>query len=267
MIPMHRIPLADMFSRRATTAPRPDTAEWPARLLDEHYRIDASGPTLTATLALPCARCFAGQRIVKHHAHGLEYTDLEPCRCAEGLHRAERFGRAHIPSAMEATTRAAFDWSRVDASQPVRNALGLAARGVQGVLLHGPCGSGKTHLAVAALRMALLEHGRPGLFIRWPVLVADARTDARDGGEPPELDALRRKGQVVVLDELGGEKRTEFSIELLTRVLDAIADARGTLIATTNLPQDQLMEMGARVWSRLGMCTAVAVVAPDYRRT
>jgi DNA replication protein DnaC len=134
--------------------------------------------------------------------------------------------------------------------------------------LAGITGTGKTHLADAAASV-LLDRGEEIVFRREQDLTADVR--ARISTQTSDV-ALSEYGQVpwLVIDELGGENRTDFIDATMDQLIDARwqgarAGTRWTLITTNLVAAD----LPTRVASRLGDNTVGAVLevrSPDYRR-
>ncbi|MEU3188816.1 ATP-binding protein [Streptomyces sp. NPDC006923] len=144
------------------------------------------------------------------------------------------------------------------------------------LLLWGPTGTGKTHQAYGAIRALILA----GCGVRWhATTLADlyAETRPRPGADPEFL--LRRIVRVplLLLDDLGAAKATEWTEELNFRLLNWRAENRLPTIVTSNLspirsadvrtqPLVLRDKVGDRVLSRLsGMCTSVEFSGPDRR--
>jgi len=139
------------------------------------------------------------------------------------------------------------------------------------IVLTGSPGTGKTHLAVAILRELVREskirrdaHAR---FVPVPELLAEIRASYRDDG-PDERDIMDRYSQLpyLVLDDLGAEKTTEWSITTLYLIIDRrYRDMRPTVV-TTNLTLDQIAgTLSERISSRLASGKIITIKAPDYR--
>lgn len=104
------------------------------------------------------------------------------------------------------------------------------------VVIYGPPGTGKTGLAVSIARGCIergetvLISGARDLFNRW------RETIKPDG--PSEEDVLSgpREVDVLVLDELGGTKLTEFVGDYLLALIDYRQKSRKPTILTLNLP-------------------------------
>jgi DNA replication protein DnaC len=109
----------------------------------------------------------------------------------------------------------------------------------ENVLLVGPSGTGKSHLATA-LGMAACAQGRKVRFFR----VTELITLLVEAKEERQLLRLRKqlgKLDLLILDELGYVPASKVGAELLFDVI-ASAYERNGLIATTNLPFENWTE-------------------------
>jgi len=136
------------------------------------------------------------------------------------------------------------------------------------LFLCGPCGTGKTHLAVSAL-LGMRARGRSGRFVSVLELLSKLRNSFRDGGAGPE-GAIEKccRARVLLLDDLGAERPTEFSRETLSLIVDTIYRDESSLIVTSNFEFQGLAErIDARTADRLiEMCKAVRLSGPSYRQ-
>jgi DNA replication protein DnaC len=159
----------------------------------------------------------------------------------------------------------------------------------KGLLLIGPSGVGKTHLAVAALK-ELIKRGHEGLFCDYRELLKEIQASYNPASESTEMAVLEpiRTAELLVLDDLGASKPSAWVLDIIGLVLNARYNERRMTILTTNyldesgssegaqLPggrrvvvkEDTLADrIGVRMRSRLyEMCRAVDVQAPDFRR-
>jgi DNA replication protein DnaC len=160
----------------------------------------------------------------------------------------------------------------------------------KGLLLMGPSGVGKTHLAVAALK-ELIRRGHAGLFCDYRELLKEIQASYNPASESTEMGILEpiRTVELLVLDDLGASKPSVWVLDIIALVLNARYNERRMTILTTNyfdeaetpaagarLPggqrvtvkEDSLADrIGARMRSRLfEMCRTVEVSAPDFRR-
>jgi len=143
-------------------------------------------------------------------------------------------------------------------------------RSGKSVLLAGNTGCGKTHLSVAMLA-EYLKHGKhDALFIALPDLLLEIRSSFSDKGlmTEKELVDLYSSKPFLVLDDMGAEKPTEFTVATLSLILDRrIRQERQTII-TTNLISIKAIEeySSARIASRISEMETVKVSMPDYRK-
>ena len=168
--------------------------------------------------------------------------DFTVCR----LCRPERPGG--IPPERADQTFATFDLLRNPEMRRAHDRCWAVAHNREWcAVLSGGYGTGKTHLAIAALN----EMGR-GRFWKVPDLLDWLRREGygeRGIGIDAALSALREMPVLLVLDDLGAEKTTEWAAEQLYRILDARYEARRPTIITSNHPWSQ---MDGRLKSRYG---------------
>jgi DNA replication protein DnaC len=106
----------------------------------------------------------------------------------------------------------------------------------QGLLLVGDAGSGKTHLAVAALR-ALMDRGHEGIFFDYQNLLERIRSsyDSTSGATDREAYRSALDAELLLLDDLGAHRVTEWVEDTVTSIITYRCNNRKPLIATTNL--------------------------------
>lgn len=139
-----------------------------------------------------------------------------------------------------------------------------------GVLILGPHGAGKTHLAVAALR-GVIGHGNAGVFLDCGNLIEQIKQSfgAKDGGR---AEAYRQAmdSEVVLLDDLGEQANSEWVRDTISAVITHRCNHRKTTLATTALHPEDLARIGEGPASRLReMCKFVQLPlgAEDYRKS
>ncbi|MGH2991675.1 MAG: ATP-binding protein [Solirubrobacterales bacterium] len=124
----------------------------------------------------------------------------------------------------------------------------------RGLWLMGDVGTGKTSLAMLVSKAAL-EQGRSVAIYSLPRLLARIRrTYDADAGEQSYLEFFHRLTAVDLLhlDDLGAEKRTDWVLEQLYSLIDERYESQRAIVVTTNLDQVRLEEqIGARTVSRL----------------
>ncbi len=105
----------------------------------------------------------------------------------------------------------------------------------RGLLFMGSVGTGKTHLAVAALAELAASKGVRGLYVNAVQLVQDLQLSFDGGGTSREaILAPVTDTDVLVLDEIGAGRLTDWVRDLLYYVINARYMARRITIFTTN---------------------------------
>jgi DNA replication protein DnaC len=242
-----------------------------------------------AEIESKCPRCYGtGLEVVPR------YNDPEtgepkggarrcPCRSADP---AKLFAAAQVP---EEHSHCSFDNYRPEPGNGSQlKAFGYAYRFAKGypvvergLLLMGPCGVGKTHLMVAALR-GLCGKGAQCLFKEFDPLLEeikatyDAQTRGKGETETDLLAPLYDK-DVLLLDELGTSRPTDWALDILGRIVNERYKRRKITLATTNCHDPErgpgwgfpplADRVSARARSRLyRMCRTVVVEGEDYRK-
>lgn len=142
--------------------------------------------------------------------------------------------------------------------------------GAPNLLLRGPVGSGKTHQALGALRRIAMESAQRCQRITYraithPEFNAAMRPQA-DGSHHTELADLQAV-DLLVLDDLGAGKASEWTDDTLHRLIDVRWSHERPTIATTNLTAALLADhVDERVASRVACGVQVALVGFDRRR-
>lgn len=143
------------------------------------------------------------------------------------------------------------------------------------LLLTGPVGTGKTHQAYGALR--LIAEAGPRRYELIATTAPDMYGLLRPGGSPrsseEELARLCRI-PLLLLDDLGSAKASEWVEEVTYRLINERYNACLPTIFTSNLPvraegrEDLTAKLGERITSRLAQTTTVVpLIGPDRRRT
>lgn len=141
------------------------------------------------------------------------------------------------------------------------------------LLLTGPFGTGKTHQAYGALRH-IAEAGPDRyevIALTAPDMYALLRPGGSERGAEAELKRLTRV-PLLLLDDLGTEKISEFTEEATYRLLNERYNECRPLIITSNLPPsnpggpDLVDKLGERITSRLSQMTTVVPMDGGDRR-
>ena len=142
------------------------------------------------------------------------------------------------------------------------------------LFLTGSFGTGKTHQAYGALRR--IADGGPERYEVLALTAPDMYALMRPGGseQGPEFEVKRlMRIPLLLIDDLGTEKISEFTEEATYRLLNYRYNECLPLIITSNLPArdengpDLKDQLGQRITSRLSqMTTVVAMNGFDRRR-
>lgn len=146
----------------------------------------------------------------------------------------------------------------------------------RGLLFYGPNGVGKTHLAVGVLKDVIRRKGARGYFFETRELLRLVRDTYNRSVEETEMDVLKPvlDADILVLDDLGAERTSEWVQETLGLVVNTRYNTRRATIFTSNLhdradntdPNTFIFQLGARTRSRLTeMCDWVPIDGVDVR--
>ena len=238
---------------------------------------DTPQPRAVPTTAQPavCSLCFGtGMEVVPGKG-------ARRCRCRTLDAQRRLLEAARIPRRYEGCSLGNYQPANNNGSQlcAVNHAYRLAREYPsveRGLLFTGPCGVGKTHLSVAILH-SLIEKGIPCLFYEFGALLKEIQSSYDPVSQTSELKVLAPvfEAEVLVLDELGASKPTDWVRDTMMQVINARYNDRRLTIFTTNYrdergqPTEETLEdrVGVRLRSRLyEMCRTVVMDGEDYRR-
>jgi DNA replication protein DnaC len=180
--------------------------------------------------------------LVVRYAPCRRMTMIAFAKRSEGLIESSR-----MPTALRAKTLDEYKTSpaNLEAFRAVRRALQDPR---VGLVLAGPHKVGKTHLG-AALVNARVSTGRPALFLVVPELLDELR---KTKGRDDALVDLLVTTPLLVLDDLGAERSTDFALEQLFLVTNGRVNQGRQLVVTTNYttPEQLIAQLGGSVSAR-----------------
>jgi DNA replication protein DnaC len=239
---------------------------------------NSSWPLASSATVEPvvCSFCFgSGMEVVPGKG-------ARRCRCRAEDARKKLLEAARIPRRYEECSLSNYQPATNNGSQ--LRAFNYAYRLAReypsvdrGLLFMGPCGVGKTHLSVAVVRELIEKKGVPCLFYEFGSLLKEIQNSYNPVSQTSELAILSSiiEAEVLVLDELGATKPTDWVRDTMMQVIGRRYNERRLTVFTTNYsdecrrPSEETLEerIGARLRSRLyEMCRTVVMEGEDWRR-
>ncbi len=136
-----------------------------------------------------------------------------------------------------------------------------------GYLLWGGVGTGKSYFA-GCIANALMEQEVPVRMTNFAAVLNDltARTEGRN-----EYIARLCRSPLLIIDDFGMERGTEYGLEQVYNVIDSRYRSRRPLIVTTNIPLHDLQHPQdtphARIYDRLlEMCAPIRFTGENFRK-
>lgn len=132
-----------------------------------------------------------------------------------------------------------------------------------GLLLWGNTGNGKTY-AAACIANQLIDRGIPAMITSFPRIL-------NSGYDKQEIAEKMRYYPLLVIDDLGAERGSDYALETVYMVIDERYKAKKPLIVTTNLTLDEICKPKNMAYQRiydrvLEMCVPVSFRGTSCRR-
>jgi len=138
-----------------------------------------------------------------------------------------------------------------------------------GLLFYGGVGTGKSFYA-CCIANALLERCVSVLVTSFPRILGRLQSAGQVGDRNKLLDSIQRY-ELVVIDDLGAERETEYALEQIYTVVDTRYRSGKPLILTTNLAPSDIKASGnigyERIYDRILQNSIPVKVSGSSRRT
>jgi DNA replication protein DnaC len=207
-------------------------------------------------------------------------TGVRRCRCIESTRLDRMLYDAKIPKRYEHCDLDSYlpsHESQKKAKLFVQRFLDKYPRIDIGLLFLGTCGVGKTHLAVALLKKIVTEKGDSCLFYDFRDLLREIQASWNSVSKTSELEVLQPvlEAKVLVLDELGANKPTDWVRDTITHIINCRYNDKKLTIFTSNYldasgshKEESLTDrIGVRLRSRLyEMCREIEIYGDDFRK-
>lgn len=196
----------------------------------------------------PCW-CDPGTRLAKKLAADKAWAEMLPPRY-------EHYSLNTCPN--DGLVIRMWDWMKLD---PLKTG--------NGIVLCGDVGRGKTGAAIGAMRY-FHEQGASVRFQSVQELLSTLK-ETFDGKEQvPDTNkpmARAKRAGVLVLDDLGAERMTDFSVDTIDELIRHRYEHMRPTVITSNLTKPAFeRHIGPKLWSRVVQtCVVVPAEGPDYR--
>ena len=189
------------------------------------------------------------------------------CDCRMERRVARAIARTNIPKRYEHCSLDAYDTDFKGCTSAIKNAYRTAVKFVEsypletrgtGILFTGGIGVGKTHLAVGILQALVAGKGANGLFYDYRDLLKQIQNTYNKQVQTTEHEILAPvfDAEVLVLDELGAAKPSDWVWDTVAHILNTRYNDRRTTIITGNYANAAPLSLGSETASAFAQARA-----------
>jgi DNA replication protein DnaC len=219
-----------------------------------------------------CPNWFKGfMGVINHYPDGMPFLAVKECEQNRRLKAEHR-----IKTMMGATGLGERFWSRTfenfaltDSTREGYTAAEKYSRTFQQtrrwLILTGNYGTGKTHLAVAVLQVAI-QQGVVPAFATAPDMLARLRSSYQ-AEDTRELTDWLAESPLLIIDDLGKERADAKAVEFIFQILNDRYESNLPTVITTNLDGGEMVtRYGKAIMSRLNEVADIVVMSgEDWR--
>jgi DNA replication protein DnaC len=232
---------------------------------------------------LHCGRCRTAKQTVKMLGGKERKVDCL-CRCAneayekekKAAQKQEEFDKVFSTRKTGISSQRHQGWTfetddgsnkeTIDKMRRYAEAMASEDPPQSGLLLYGPVGTGKSFCAACVCNY-LYKHGVPAAMVNLPT-VLNALSDIKTDKNQYLSDLM--KYPLLVLDDFGVERQTDFALEQVFNVIDERYRCGKPLIITTNIPLEDFRNPKdlnhKRIYDRiLEICSPILVAGASRR--
>lgn len=198
---------------------------------------------------------------IENISNEIEMCSISAARSLDNCHLGERFRDCSFDNFAKDCDETAY-------LAALNFAKNFPENDGSGLILVGSAGTGKTHLAAAISNYLVKDLYVPVCFWNYSEALDHIRKSFRDTSINSE-DVIQKMvdAPLLILDDLGKEKRSEWSDEQMYRIINNRYIDKKPIVITSNFDLEHLLEMlDQSIISRLfGTCRAVKMNGNDYR--